>query len=93
MVSKAHPYGVSRLAKVPSRRVLEHAMGKPPKPSRPSGKRITSLEVHVMFEPSRFAQQCLQDAYAHLIPIVRRRLADTQYNLKPAQARAERKAR
>ncbi len=23
-----------------------------------------------MFEPSRFAQQCLQDAYAYLIPIV-----------------------
>ena len=27
-----------------------------------------------MFEPSRLAQHCLQDAYACLIPTVRRRL-------------------
>ncbi len=27
-----------------------------------------------MFEPSRLAQQCIQDAYACLVPTVRRRL-------------------
>ncbi len=45
-----------------------------------------------MFEASRFAQQCLQDAYGHLIPTVRRRVADTQCIVKLAQVSAERKA-
>ncbi len=45
-----------------------------------------------MFEASRFAQQCLQAAYGHLIPTVRRRVADTQCIVKLAQVSAERKA-
>ncbi len=67
-------------------------MRQPPKSSQPSRKRTTSLEVHVMFEPSRLAQQCLQDAYACLIPTVRRHLGPTQSTVKPAQADTEWKA-
>jgi len=74
MVSKAHRYGVSRLAKAPSRRILECVMDKPPKASRSLRKKSPVVEVHAMFEPSRLAQQCLQDAYACLLPTVRRRL-------------------
>ncbi len=72
--------------------MLEGVMEKPPKPARPSRKRTTPLEVHVMFEPSYLAQQCLQDAYACLLPTVRRRLGQAQPTVKPAQTSAERKA-
>jgi hypothetical protein len=70
----------------------ERVMEKPLKPPRPSRKRTTSVEVHTMFEPSRLAQQCLQDAYACLMPTVRRRLGQAQPAIKPAQISAERKA-
>ena len=43
-----------------------------------------------MFEPSRLAQQCLQDAYARLIPAVHRRLGSPQPSVKPVQPNAER---
>jgi hypothetical protein len=89
MVSKAHRYGVSRPAKVVSRRMLERAMEKSPQPSR---SRTRVLEVHVMFEPSRLAQQNLQDAYAYLVPTVRRRLGQAKPTAKPMQTNAERKA-
>jgi hypothetical protein len=72
--------------------MLERVMEQPPKPSRPSRKRTTPLEVYVMFEPSRLAQQCLQDAYACLMPTVRRRLGQAQSTVKSAQTSAERKA-
>ncbi len=91
MVSKVHPCGVSRLAKAPSRRMLEHVMEQLPKPSRPPRKRASIPEVHVMFEPSRLAQHCLQDAYACLIPTVRRSLGQAQSPTKPAQTSTERK--
>jgi hypothetical protein len=71
--------------------MLERVMEQPPKPPRPSRKRTTTLEVHVMFEPSRLAQQCLQDAYACLMPTVRRRLGQAQPTDKSAQTSAERK--
>ena len=71
---KAHPYGVRCLAKVYSRRMPERVMDKPPRPSQARRKKSPVVEVHAMFEPSRLAQQCLQDAYASLIPTVRRRL-------------------
>jgi len=45
-----------------------------------------------MFEPSRLAQQCLQDAYACLMPTVRRRLGQAQPIVKSVQTCAERKA-
>jgi hypothetical protein len=45
-----------------------------------------------MFEPSRLAQQCLQDAYACLMTTVRRRLGQVQPAVKSAQISAERKA-
>ncbi|WP_236600219.1 hypothetical protein [Ktedonobacter sp. SOSP1-85] len=50
--------------------MLQHVMEPPPKPTRPSRKKRKTLEVHVMFEPSRLEQECLQQAYAHLIPAV-----------------------
>jgi hypothetical protein len=70
---KAHRYAGSYLAKAHSRRMLERVMDKPPKPSRPLRKKSPVVEVHAMFEPSRLAQYCLQDAYSCLIPTVRRR--------------------
>ena len=89
MALKAHRCGVSYLAKAPSRRMPECVMEKPPKPSR---KRTSVVEVHVMFEPHRLAQQCLQDAYACLMPTVRRRLKQTQPTVQPEYPRTERKA-
>ena len=62
------------LAKAPSRWMLERVMEQPTRPSQPRRKKSPVVEVHVMFEPSRLAQQCLQEAYACLIPTVRRRL-------------------
>ncbi len=49
-------------------------MEQPIKPSQSVRKKSPVVEVHVMFEPSRLAQQCIQDAYACLVPTVRRRL-------------------
>jgi len=45
-----------------------------------------------MFEPSRLAQQCLQDAYAYLIPTVRRRLDAALSTVKPELPGPERNA-
>ena len=45
-----------------------------------------------MFEPSRLAQQCLQDAYTCLIPTVRRRLDAALSTVKPELAGPERNA-
>jgi hypothetical protein len=45
-----------------------------------------------MFEPSRLAQQCLQDAYGCLIPTVRRRLNAALPPVKPELPDAERNA-
>ena len=84
MVLEARRYGVNRLAKAYSRRMPERVMDKPPKPSQPRRKKSRVVEVHVMFEPSRLAQQCLQDAYACLIPTLRRRL-----NAPPPAVKAE----
>jgi hypothetical protein len=95
MVLKAHHCGVSRLAKASSRWMLEHVMDKPPKLAKPSQSqdwKSPSLEVHVMYEPSRLAQQCLQDAYACLIPTMRRRLGLPLSSISPAPSSAERNA-
>jgi hypothetical protein len=92
MALKAHRYSVRYLAKAHSRGILERVMDKPPKPSQPRRKQSPSLEVHAMYEPSRLAQQCLADAYACLIPTVRRRLSSSQSTVKPAQPHAERNA-
>ena len=87
---KAHPYGVRCLAKGYSRRMPERVMDKPPRPPRSPRKQSPSFEVHVMFEPSRLAQHCLQDAYACLIPTVRRRLNVVLPTNKPEQPGTER---
>jgi hypothetical protein len=92
MVLKAHPYGVRCLAKAYSRWMLECTMDKPPKPSRSLRKKSPVVEVHAMFEPSRLAQQCLQDAYACLIPTVRRRLNAALPTSKPELPGTERNA-
>lgn len=92
MVSKAHRYGVSCLAKARSRGMLAEAMEQPIKSSRSTRKKSPVVEVHVMFEPSRLAPQCLQDAYACLIPTVRRRLNASLPMSKPEYPGAERNA-
>jgi len=43
-----------------------------------------------MFEPSRLAQQNLQDAYAYLVPTVRRSVSQARPTAKPAQSSVER---
>lgn len=45
-----------------------------------------------MFEPSRLAQQCLEEAYARLIPTVRRRLNATPLTVKSEWPAPERNA-
>jgi hypothetical protein len=67
-------------------------MEQPTKASRRSYKKSPEVEIHVMFEPSRLAQQCLADAYACLIPTVRRRLGPAFPTVAPALKNAERKA-
>ncbi len=37
-------------------------------------RQVWSPEVHTRFEPSRLAEACLSDAYARLVPPVRRQL-------------------
>jgi hypothetical protein len=61
-----------------------------------SGRTRPALEVVSMFEPSRLEHECLSQAYASLVPILRRnlRLAPPQAQLPTRQApRAERKTR
>ncbi len=41
-------------------------------------KKHISLEVHVMFEPTRLEPACLQEAYAWVIPCARKRLSPQQ---------------
>lgn len=53
-----------------------------PKPAR---KTLKQLEVAVMFEPSRLAQDCLQAAYAHLIPMNKE--GETKRSAKAFQSR------
>ncbi len=54
-----------------------------PKPAR---KKLKPLEVAVMFEPTRLAHDCLQAAYAHLIPTLRRRIPSTSSQAHPDQS-------
>jgi hypothetical protein len=62
-----------------------------PKPAR---KRPKKLEVAIMFEPTRLAHDCLQAAYAHLVPTLRRRIPSTssQAHPNPTAPDAERNA-
>ena len=41
-------------------------------------KKCTSLEVHVMFEPTRLEHACLLEAYAWVVPCARKRLSLSQ---------------
>ena len=54
-----------------SRGMQQHAMPKP------ASKRPKKLEVAIMFEPTRLAHDCLQAAYTHLVPTLRRRVLDS----------------
>jgi hypothetical protein len=67
--------------------MLQRVMDKPPRSSQARRKKSPVVEVHAMFEPSRLAQQCLEEAYTRLIPMVRRRL-----NAAPLTVKAERPA-
>jgi hypothetical protein len=92
MVSRAHPYGVSCVTKAFSRRMLQRVMEQPPQPPQARRKKSPVVEVHAMFEPSRIAQQCLEEAYARLIPPVRRRLNAAPLTVKPERPAPERNA-
>lgn len=87
MVSKACLDGVSCLAKARSREMLIEAMAQPIKPPRSTRKKSPVVVVHVMFEPNRLTPQCLQDAYACLIPTVLRRLNASLPNCAATGAR------
>jgi len=50
-------------------------------------KKHISLEVDVMFEPTRLEQACLQEAYAWVIPCARKRLS-TQQTRQPLSGEA-----
>jgi hypothetical protein len=65
-------------------------MEQPPKASQRLYKKSSVVEVHVMFEPSHLAQQCLQNAYACLMPTVHRYLGQAQSTAQPAQPNPER---
>jgi hypothetical protein len=92
MALRAHRYGVRCLAKAHSRRMLQRVMDKPPRPSQARRKKSPVVEVHAMFEPSRIAQQCLQDAYGCLIPTVRRSLNAAPLTVKLERPATERNA-
>jgi hypothetical protein len=53
-----------------------------PKPAR---KKRKPLEVAVMFEPTRLAHDCLQAAYADLIPALRGRIPIASSQAHPDQ--------
>jgi hypothetical protein len=55
----------------------QHAMPKP------AHKKPKPLEVAIMFEPTRLAHDCLQAAYAHLVPTLRRRILSTSSQAHP----------
>ncbi len=63
-----------------------------PKPAR---KKPKPLEVAIMFEPTRLAHDCLQAAYAHLVPTLWRRvpLTSFQAHLDQIAPGAERNAK
>jgi hypothetical protein len=70
--------------------MLQRMMEQPPQPSQAHRKKSPVVEVHAMFEPSRIAQHCLEEAYARLIPPVRRRLNAAPLPVKPAWLAPER---
>jgi hypothetical protein len=69
-------------AKLHSRRMDKSAM------RQQVGKRHKPLEVHIVFEPSRLAQDCLRSAYAQLIPPLPRRIAATSSSTPQASPSA-----
>jgi hypothetical protein len=72
--------------------MLQRVMDKPPRPSQARRKKSPVVEVHAMFEPSRLAQQCLEETYARLIPTVRRRLKAAPLTVKAERPAPERNA-
>lgn len=59
------------MGKVPARGIEENAM------SKPERKRPLTVEVQILYEPSRLAQDCLHQAYLSLVPVTRRRISPT----------------
>ena len=43
--------------------------------SKSARKRPLIVEVQVLYEPSRLAQDCLHQAYLSLVPVTRRRIS------------------
>jgi hypothetical protein len=59
------------MGKVLVRRIEENAMNKPER------KHPLTIEVQILYEPSRLAQDCLHQAYLSLVPVTRRRISPT----------------
>jgi hypothetical protein len=66
--TELHFAAISVMKKVHSHGVQEKAM------SKRAHKRARTVEVQIMFEPSRLAQECLHKAYRCLVPVAKRRL-------------------
>jgi hypothetical protein len=64
--------GLHYTAKDHSREIQENSMAKQRR------TKYMSLEVHVMFEPTRLEPTCLQQAYAWVVPCARKRLSPPQ---------------
>jgi hypothetical protein len=45
--------------------------------SKPERKRPLTVEVQILYEPSRLAQDYLHQAYLFLVPVTRRRISPT----------------
>jgi len=55
-----------------------------------SRKRPLIVEVQVLYEPNRLAQDCLHQAYLLLVPVTRRRISPTVTQRKPSTQVEER---
>ena len=45
--------------------------------SRAERKHPLTVEVQILYEPNRLAQDCLHQAYLFLVPVTRRRISPT----------------
>jgi hypothetical protein len=56
------------------------------------GKKNKKLEVHIMFEASRIASQCLSEAYERVVPMTRRALPSGREIIQVKQDETQRRA-
>lgn len=70
--------------KVLARGIEENAM------NRSVRKHPPTVEVQILYEPSRLAQDCLHQAYLSLVPVTRRRISPTVTRKNPSTQVEER---